>query len=446
MSGTDSGSARVEKRCQFLKMARRLLRLIKKESSIAIFAAISSIILVIVVIILMSFIEYQSRLLRSQANTPTAEIVNALVATYEIEAAGHKYKEISENYRRLSLEAQGSAIEVKYHIDILCSFFDAAPGSDLTGRDAYAVSRRIRKCHYFLGKLPFDGTTSPGTLTVPAKAGPAMGRTSYQGRLMLAEQMRRNFIAAMGESAEHSLKGYGPALNERLLSIADANWRRAVKLDPEIDALRRMMFEQCSLMEQTITTTRMLYGAANACPSNWRVLLGDKGLEKTAGVCVGIPSLSSGPGATPSDTSPTPDGKTPSDVKEPTKQPTSAATHVFIQQPGWQDDAGARVDPAEQQRQFGLVTHFRLFHDIASGLAKSLILSPPDYLAQWLLFFGGALGAMVNILFINVNPLKTLNWSQILLGPAQGIVCAIIVFILFRSGFVVIPIKVRPPI
>ena len=71
-------------------------------------------------------------------------------------------------------------------------------------------------------------------------------------------------------------------------------------------------------------------------------------------------------------------------------------------------------------------------------LVASLLLSPSDYLALFLVSLCGALGGYVNILFLNHTMGKDPTFKQLFIDPVQGTVCALIAYILLRSGFIAV--------
>ncbi len=78
------------------------------------------------------------------------------------------------------------------------------------------------------------------------------------------------------------------------------------------------------------------------------------------------------------------------------------------------------------------------FIGIKTGFFEKLLLSPGDYISIWLVTMCGALGGFMNILFTNQRIGKDPKLGSLLIAPIQGVVCALILYIILRSGVLAI--------
>lgn len=283
---------------------------------------------------------------------------------------------------------------------------------------------RVDQCRFFLAKIPFEGTaTSPGRQQRPPPPATTDQLRIAEARSQnkLGEAILNNFLSAV-ESQNDGVAAYGIRLQDQLLRIAESNRHLTVDLEPELKRLKNESLFQCQRAEARGTTQD-----ASFCSKEWRtqdVVESFTAYENTD-ICGRSPKQKS----ESANCQKCADNQTPAtsnadpDAKPVIGGPITEAINIA-------------AENAELHWEF--LTHFRLYYDLTFGIAQRLILSPPDYLAQWLLLFGGALGAMLNILFKHLAPGRSNKWTDLVLEPVQGMACAIIVFILFRSGFVVI--------
>lgn len=103
------------------------------------------------------------------------------------------------------------------------------------------------------------------------------------------------------------------------------------------------------------------------------------------------------------------------------------------------------LDTSGHQRSFELVSNYMFyttldeyFFFMKNDFFEKLILSPSDYISIWLVTMCGALGGFMNILFMNQRIGKDPNLGSLLIAPIQGVVCALILYIILRSGVLAI--------
>lgn len=103
------------------------------------------------------------------------------------------------------------------------------------------------------------------------------------------------------------------------------------------------------------------------------------------------------------------------------------------------------LDTSGHQRSFELVSNYMFYTTldeyvffIKTDFFEKLILSPSDYISIWLVTMCGALGGFMNILFMNQRIGKDPTLGSLLIAPIQGVVCALILYIILRSGVLAI--------
>lgn len=434
-----------EPRRQVRKLYRHLWRTRRRELLIACLAALISVALLLIVILLMSFIEFQTRLAKAQPTTPSSDLVNLLVASYVADDAYERYRLNWEEYGLRAQEAGRLKVDSSDRIDRICSMFCPSPRDRLqtlwpTSPDARKPPSKqpdtaqeppttvgfsaVEACLFFMAKIPFEGTATAPTSQVGPRGNYTRNRSDYAAALSddakLGDAILENFVALL-EIPQERVSPYKQVLRKQLLKIAEVNRRLAVELQPELVRLKHEADAQCT---RFVSARRQMDPGNNdgfACIS----AKPEQPAKTVRGRSLCSPTLAA-------------DEEPSTDAPDRTRAGQGRAGDPTTEQPFAGQLGETRSSPATAQLAWELVTHFRLYHDLTRGLARNLILSPPDYLAQWLLLFGGALGAMLNILFKHLAVDKTNAWSDLLVGPAQGMACAVIVFILFRSGFVVI--------
>ena len=94
--------------------------------------------------------------------------------------------------------------------------------------------------------------------------------------------------------------------------------------------------------------------------------------------------------------------------------------------------------PASAQRDFELVSHYRFYQGLTFNQLSGLIISPPEFLAFFLVCISGILGALLRIVLISYTSGQNPTFRTVLIGPLLGLICALVVYILFRSGYIAI--------
>jgi hypothetical protein len=90
------------------------------------------------------------------------------------------------------------------------------------------------------------------------------------------------------------------------------------------------------------------------------------------------------------------------------------------------------------QRTFELVYHYRFYDRISFGKLRDILISPNDFLALVLVCVGGILGALLRIVFSSYVSGKDPTLRSIVISPILGLICSLVIYNLFRAGFIVI--------
>ncbi|HEY9213789.1 MAG TPA: hypothetical protein VIQ29_13205 [Ancylobacter sp.] len=370
----------------------------RTQTYIALIAAAATVALVLVVMLLMAFIEYQSRLIRYQPGIRTAEIMDSVAREVGIQNEFEVQQALSPSLRDALENLRLAQTQAQFRIGRICSLF----GSD----DGQSVEDpRIRRCRAFLTRVPFDGTLSAED--VPPAAASAQGETGQsasEAQTSLNDAVVASFVREMESDypdAKSRISGYLPLFKANIIEIARLNQEIHTELTFEFEKQKEAYRASCLRNLQLSSAIKYKDGLIQDCDL----------------------------------------GALESNTSDPKKIPAPAATPPIGQGqvgfPGVNNPVSA--DPnLDKQRRFDLVRHFQIYNKLSFGWAETLLLCPPDYLATWLLFFGGALGSTLKILFWHIMPMRENKWSYLAVEPAQGLVCAVMLFILFRSGVVVV--------
>jgi hypothetical protein len=91
---------------------------------------------------------------------------------------------------------------------------------------------------------------------------------------------------------------------------------------------------------------------------------------------------------------------------------------------------------SDAQRDFELVTHYMFYDNLSFNRLKDILISPSEFLALLLVCFAGVLGALLRIVFYTYVSGKVPSGRNVVIGPILGLICALVVYILFRAGFI----------
>jgi len=394
---------------------------------IAVVAAVLSVIFVLLVAQFMAFIEYQGRLARFQPNIPSREVLYEATTRDSLDSELVLLTSTRGKLAESSARMVAERMEVDHRIERVCSQFGSEQPVKNDATPSVVVSAKER-CQRFLINVPFDGTLEEAKSTAPAQTrrGPSDAAAVSPQSPEFSEAVLRRFLKHMraGSSDKNSCddqdaaheKDYNDNLYSKfdIVEIAKKNHFFYTNLYSSLENIRSKYRDLC--------TRAATYASSLKDP-----LAGEISCQ--------IDVI--GPDTVPPATSRAAPVQTIASIAT-TTQPAAVKQETLTGIVGHPNDRGSNPAQMDAQRRFDLVNQFRYYNTVSLGLAQHLLLSSPDYLATWLLVFGGAMGAMLKILFWHILPARELKWSDLFVEPARGVVCAVILFILFRSGLVII--------
>src|SRR5215831_9883653 len=117
-------------------------------------SATLSLIFVVFVAALIAFMQYQTRLQRSQPGLPASQLVYYVDTEIKIENEQRELATYSEAISTKTPEYSLTFTEINYRVDRICALFDK-------GQPANADTD---KCRQFLSRIPFEGTAKPSAV------------------------------------------------------------------------------------------------------------------------------------------------------------------------------------------------------------------------------------------------------------------------------------------
>jgi hypothetical protein len=416
------------------------------------FAALASAVLVIVVGLLIAFMQYQQRLLKVQPLLTAAQVVNYVATSNRLQERFSQLDNLSAEITKLGPEYNNTLNEIRFRVDRICALF----------RDD---DNTLKGCRDYLNSIPFAGTTKSSQ--VADAAGAAAQRDSWWSRMFpgarrepeiemspeLSKGIRGRFIEILG-GADRQIAG-APLGNAVALYTWDLEEiaKKNVKFWLSLSGPYTSKHEQYrSTCENVIELANVLAAYrqvdVNTCtrylaeprpglfqPADLNSPQPLKDAARVASVRTGAgPALTTGqnePGVAPS-AEPAPD---------PSLLPGSAAPGLQSKPAefsGVLSGPGQALAPDNRQIMFELVTNYSFYDRLLGSKLQGLLISPSDFLALALVCFGGVLGALLRIVFFSYVSGRDPNIRNIFIGPILGLICALVVYILFRAGFIVI--------
>jgi hypothetical protein len=121
------------------------------------------------------------------------------------------------------------------------------------------------------------------------------------------------------------------------------------------------------------------------------------------------------------------------------EQPGSPAAET----PGQPYVGGSVVVPGAvtmdaKQRNFELVAQYLFYDWLSFGLLNRLLITPNDFIAFTLVALCGVLGGLLKLIVNQTRSGRFASLSQIVSTLLLGLICALIVYSLFRTGFIVL--------
>jgi hypothetical protein len=424
------------------------------------FSSIVSAALVVVVGLLIAFMQYQARLLRVQPMLPAAKVLDYVATSNRLQQRFAELDNLANELTKSGPQYNNTLNEIKFRTNRICALF----GSE---------SNDVKRCKAYLYSVPFAGTTKPsGTDKLPKVAtssedfwswlrwpfSDGNNATTPETSISpeLSQRIKDRFVEIMGGSDR---KVAGTALPE-MVSLYTRDMeeiaKKNVKFWLTLNGPYSAKFEQYRTICQNVidlaenltayrkidtSTCQKLLAQPRQYPTQPIDLAAQDDLAATSVLPVHMAAAERAPtlaGAT--DTTADSAGSTPAPAAESGAQGASSSSQTQ-QSPA--DYVGPLVLPnesknADQQITFELVSNYTFYDHLLGDKLQGLLMSPSDFLALALVCFSGVLGALLRIVFFTYVSGRDPNVHNIFIGPILGLICALVVYILFRAGFIVV--------
>ena len=393
-------------------------------------SATLSLIFVVFVAALIAFMQYQTRLLRSQPGLTASQLVYYVDTENKIQQEQAELGKYSEAVSLATPTYTLTSIEINYRIDRICALFD---------RGQYA-NVDTDKCRQFLNRIPFEGTAKPSAVQLTAAPDSKKTTTGASSSIEpisadLLDSIMANFREIMGPRTigEVDFAKLASLFRSDMGTIARLNQDYWLHIRPGFLTLLTSYAATCQHVKELIKIVSSYRTIVDICNQS----VADKFTEGQ--IVEGGPILPAKPidnqSGTPQAQSmisetvdqPVNVGQAPSDVGSGTQQPGITIT-----------SGGPPANLASAQRTFELVTHYRFYDRISFGKLRDILISPNDFLALVLVCVGGILGALLRIVFSSYISGKDPTLRSIVISPILGLICSLVIYNLFRAGFIVI--------
>ena len=408
-------------------------------------SATLSVVFVVFVAALIAFMQYQARLLRSQPGITASQLVYYVDAEKNLEQEQSDLTELSKRVSVATPRYTLTSFEIDYRIDRICALFDAGPDAK-TDTD---------KCSQFLHRVPFAGTVKTSTAGLSAMPDSLMQwmiktiKTPTNGSSPpaaaipisadLLDGIMTNFKELMGE------KKFGDVEFTKLVSLFRSDFGIIARLNQDYWLqIRPNYLNDVALYSATcqhLIDLIKLVSAYRTIDHSCDPHTADKFAEPAKGGSIILPAEPSGNQAgapqVPPPAREAADASINADQAASINQaPLPADTLAGVQQP--RNAGGPPVTQPNAQRMFELVTHYRFYDRISFGKLRDILISPNDFLALVLVCVGGVLGALLRIVFSSYISGKDPTLRSVVISPILGLICALVIYNLFRAGFIII--------
>jgi hypothetical protein len=430
-------------------IAKRLIMLRRVPWALALSATLS-VVFVVFVAALIAFMQYQARLLRSQPGVTASQLVYYVDTEKKLEEEQSDLTELSKRVSVATPRYTLTSFEIDYRIERICALFDAGPDAK-TDTD---------KCSQFLHRIPFAGTVKTSTAGLSATPDSLMQRmiktikTPTNGSSPPADAISisadllsgimANFTELMGE------KKFGDVEFTKLVSLFQSDFSIIARLNQDYWLQIRPNYlndvalysATCQHLIDLINIVSSYRTIDHSCDPH----TADKFAEPAKGGAIILPAKPSGnqPGAPqrPPAAGEAADAAANINADQAAsinQAPLPSDTLAGAQQPGNAvTPGGPPVTLPSAQRMFELVTHYRFYDRISFGKLRDILISPNDFLALVLVCVGGVLGALLRIVFSSYISGKDPTLRSVVISPILGLICALVIYNLFRAGFIII--------
>ena len=423
-------------------------------------SATLSVVFVVFVAALIAFMQYQARLLRSQPGIAPSQLVYFVATEKNIEQEQSDLAQLSVMISKATPAYSYASTEITYRINRICALFDRGADAKLD----------TDKCRYFLKRIPFEGTAKTSTTGLSAMALKVFNtltafktpKATTNGSSPPTEPMSAdlltsiiaNFTELMGE------KKFGEVEFPKLISLFQSDIGTIAQLNQEYWLHIRPQYvydlQRYSATCQHLILLTNIVSSYHKIDTSCDPRLPDlpdifpDGIvasEKPAegGFIIPAtkpmgnqPAAPQGPPAASEAADPAANINADQAASINQAQLPSDTPAVAQQQGNGVTPGGPPVIQPSTQRMFEFVTHYRFYDRISFGKLHDILISPNDFLALVLVCVGGVLGALLRIVFSSYISGKDPTLRSVVISPILGLICALVIYNLFRAGFIII--------
>lgn len=422
-----------------------------KVSASLVTAGLLSLLLAIFSGILIAFIQYQDRFLRSYPDVTIGELLYSVRLEQEYNKLLPRLSVGAQSLQDLYAESMRLQGEIDARVGRVCALI-TEPEREL--------------CIGYMREIPFNdpearasATTSGGGSTgfwgrfwrVPAVAPPfaSIGDSAV-------ELIRDEFVSYLGRAAPAADSDVTKQLmllyTEDIRDLALLNQTLRIRVQPELNVAFAQYSSMCGYVVDIARRVGHRPLDVGRCADFTPQRLAEQRLAATRDA----QAPNTGP-ATPLNTgsaesSPPPPAPRLGDSGEMPPAPQTPAGEENII-PGWANtgppptlppdnvgiaNAPEASDRANRQRNFELVANYIFYDSISFGLLNSILVTPSEFLAFVLVCASGILGALLRVILRSDNTGANPAWRDLIILPLLGLISALIIYVLFRAGFIAI--------
>jgi hypothetical protein len=398
-----------------------------------------------------------------QSNLTVGQLVYYIEIEDKIEQNAVLLEKAGTDYAEKYRASNSATNEIEFRISRICSLFRTSSDTPV------AIAENERKCSEFLKRIPFEGgppqilaSKSPiPTSTPPQPSSPeAEKKPSLPEPIppAILQRIQQKFVEVMKDAKIGNTKfaEMVDIYQQDVEIIAEKNQQYRLFTKLEYDAAQENYLALCEHKKILIGIVANYHsfdlGDCAKYLSTANVLAGFG--SPNLGVSSPAPSPQAAAAANPANpNSPGPAAapvQNPSAGQQPAVAPPAASAapttpQDLVQQPFVLPGqaqivaAGGQSTAADtRQRTFELVNNYKFYAGLPGGFVRGILLSPADFLALLLVGFCGILGALLRIVFFTYASGKDPSFRSFFVGPILGLICALVVYILFRAGFIAI--------
>jgi hypothetical protein len=423
-------------------------------------SSVISIVLVILIGVLTAIMQYQSRLLHFQPGITAGQLVYYVRVENAINDILERLANTSRSITESSAKAAAIQNEVDFRIWRICELFE---------KDVYSYAN-VTTCSNFLRRSPFeashlgikfvntppqsaasmssDGTPSVDTIndrvlqTIKTKFVEIMGNPQFDNTTFstLVELYQPDLASIAQRNQEFWLEIYPKYQQETEQFQSSCAYARSLAAHlryrtVELGPCNQDFFSLAPLRSYWPTNTRLTERSAQ---TQTKETLETKSPIKPASIeKAGDAAAKNGLPDNLEDK----EEVAPEPRRDDPKFIAGAPVQPLIN--GGIGDRSAQALALDQQRDFELVTHYMFYEKLAFGYLHDILISPSDFLTFLLVCFGGILGAVLRIVFSAYVSGRDASMRNLIIGPILGLICALVVYILFRAGFIAMTDRVQ---